>query len=134
MIEKLVKKQEGQVRVLDSVSREELFDFYQEVDCLIAPSRDDPMPVVATEAMMFGKPCICSSSVGTASYIENGKNGYIFESENIEDLSKILYSIAVKGKEELRVVGKQSRKIYDTVFSYEIFKKNAMEVISELYC
>lgn len=133
MIDKLAKKQECQVRVLDSVSREELFDFYQEVDCLIAPSRDDPMPVVATEAMMFGKPCICSSAVGTASYIENGINGYIFESENIEDLSKILHSIAVKGKEELQAVGIQSRKIYDTVFSYEIFKKNAMEIISALY-
>lgn len=132
MLEKLTKMQECHVRLLESISREKLFDLYQDIDCLIVPSRDDPMPVVATEAMMYGKPCLCSSSVGTAAYIENGKNGFIFESENIEDLAKTLESIVINGQENLKAIGIESRKIYEKVFSYEIFKKNAMDIMSTL--
>jgi glycosyltransferase involved in cell wall biosynthesis len=51
---------------------------------LICASRDDPMPVVVTEAMMFSKVCICSENTGSANIIQDGNSGFVYKdnSEN----------------------------------------------------
>ncbi|WP_455631183.1 glycosyltransferase family 4 protein [Megamonas sp.] len=108
------------IKVLKTVSRTELFKLYNEIDCLLCASRDDPMPVVATEAMMLSKPCLCSTATGTSRYIVDKENGFIFENENVAQLvDKIIY--IVKNKSVLKEVGLKSRKIYEENFSIDKF-------------
>ena len=63
---------------------------------LISPSRDDPMPVVMTEGLMLQKICLCSTNCGTADYIEDGKNGFVFQSENAWLKKLCILSIILK--------------------------------------
>lgn len=116
-----------EIRMTGPVSRQKIDEILEEADMLVCPSREDPMPTVAAEAMMHWKPCLISDASGTAEYLTDGKDGLIFESENVEELSqKLIWSL--KNKKKLKEMGKQARKIYDTVFSMEVFEKNLLSL------
>ena len=69
-------------------------DFMNIFDILILPSRVDPFPVVMLEAGLFEKILIGSSVDGIKEFINDGKDGYLFHSENYIELSeKILFAI-----------------------------------------
>ena len=131
-IVELMLDREGIVDLRDNMPLDDLFDLYSQMDCLIMPSRDDPMPATVTEAMMMSKPCICSDSCGSAAYIEDGKAGYIFESEDSDQLCEIITSVVRAGKEKLVTIGKASRVIYETYFSMDVFRENANKIVEEL--
>ncbi len=102
---------------------------YPNIDVIVCPSRDDPMPVVIPEAMMFFKPCIASVGSGTASYIVDYKNGLRCEI-NAEDIAeKIKWYLHNPG--ELPQMGKESRKLYEELFSIESFEKNLAGIIDD---
>lgn len=61
-------------------------DYYKEHDCFILPSKNEPASISLLEAMACGLPVICSTTCGTKSYIKEGINGFIFESDNLESL------------------------------------------------
>lgn len=82
------------ISVLGEIERDEVFEIYQKVDCVVAPSRMDATPTTIVEAMMFKKICICSDSTGISLYMEDGKNGFIVKTEDADDLArKIMYVI-----------------------------------------
>lgn len=111
--------------IVDKITRNELFEFYSNADCLLCPSRDDPMPVVMVEAMVFSKPCLCSTGTGTAQYITDGENGFIFENNNAKMLAeKITY--LVNNRDKLSEIGKNGRLIYKKYFSMDVFHKNLL--------
>ncbi|WP_297417352.1 glycosyltransferase [Clostridium sp.] len=119
------------VKIFETVTRDELFKIYKKVTCVVSPSRDDPMPVVMTEAMMMSKICICSDHTGTASYITDSENGFIFENENPNKLAeKIAYII--ENNDKLDNIRKESRKIYEKNFTMECFRNRTKEIIEQL--
>lgn len=97
-------------------------------DVLICPSREDPMPTVAAEAMMHGVPCVVSDAVGTAAYIDQEVNGIVFHSEDEQELAqKICW--CVKHREKLSDMGVRARTIYDQHFSMTAFEKKIREIV-----
>lgn len=113
------------------VDREGVNEILNEADVLICPSREDSMPTVAAEAMMHQAPCIVSDATGTAGYIQNGVDGFVFRSEDTQDLSeKIRWCI--ENKEKLYDMGIRSRKIYDKYFSMEVFEENLLDIVNGL--
>lgn len=135
MYEQLKELEDGgkhNVKVVGFLEDDELERLYHEVDCIVIPSRDDPLPAVATRGMMLGIPCICSDATGTADYIINGKNGYVFENENVEQLKEVIENMVMLGKNETRKIGEQGRKIYDNEFRFEAFEQRAQRVVEEL--
>lgn len=120
---KALTKSYSNIHLLGTMSRTELYEEYEKADCIISPSRDDPMPVVLTENMRIGNICMCSTATGTSTYIKNGVNGFVFESENIQEIAnQIMY--VVDHKDCLNIIGNNSRKIYEENFSREIFEEN----------
>ncbi len=97
------------VTMLGTISKKDVYEWYQNVDCVIAPSRADATPTTIVEAMMFRKVCLCSDATGISKYMTDGKNGYIHESENIESLvKKIIYIIDnIDDMEEIRNNGRE---------------------------
>lgn len=117
------------VQMMPSVSREELYRIYDEIDVLVLASIDDPMPVVATENLMLKNICLCSTKTGTSYYIEDKVSGFVFESENVEDLAeKITYII--ENKQRLNEIAENGRKIYETYFEMSIFEKKILQLVS----
>lgn len=121
----------SELHYLGELTQTELVEYFSSLDLLVCPSRDDPMPVVVTQAMQNSILCIVSSQVGQSEYIENGKNGYVFETENVKELTSIL-EFCILNPEKIKVIGKESRKIYEEYFSENAMEKNLNDIIKKI--
>lgn len=73
------------------LTKSELMDYYDSSDIFIFPSHGDIWGLVLNEAMARGLPIICSDKVNAASeLIEEGVNGLIYNSENKQELLKLI--------------------------------------------
>lgn len=126
-----ISRSQKNIEYHTSVSRKRLFEIYEDIDVLVLPSIDDPMPVVATEALMLKKIVLCSNCTGTSYYLTDTENGFIFESQNIAALcDKIKYII--DHKHNLKNIGEKGRKVYEKHFEMKRFEKNILSIIEEL--
>lgn len=119
-----------EIKVLGAYNRDEMRQVYQEIDIVVCPSREDPLPVVATEAMIMSKASIVSTMTGTADLITEKENGFICEAENPLDLAEKMRWI-LDNKELLPEIGKNARKLYEEKFAMEVFEKNVEEIVSK---
>lgn len=124
-------KQMAEMIMTGPVEREEIDKMLRNADVMICPSREDPMPTVAAEAMSYGVPCIVSDVTGTAAYINEGKDGLIFESEDPKMLARKI-RWCVENRDKLEQMGKKARRIYEKYFSMEVFEKNVIEIVREI--
>lgn len=119
------------VKVLHGVSREEMSRIYAMSDCVLIPSRQDPMPTIAAEALMLKKICLISDNTGVSMRMTRGEDGVIFKSEDIPDLiSKITY--VVNNYDDLQDMREKGRILFDKYYSMDIFKKNVISVFKDV--
>jgi glycosyltransferase involved in cell wall biosynthesis len=77
-------------------------------DCLVLPSRYDGWGAVVNEALLAGARAVVSDGCGAADVIDEGKNGFVFQSGDVESLVSAMTQIRDEGpldpasKEELR--------------------------------
>lgn len=116
-----------QVVITGTVNRKEINRLLCHTDMLVCPSREDPMPTVAAEAMMHSVPCILSDATGTAAYIDNGENGLVFASEDARELAEKM-EWCVCHKEDTARMGTCARDIYEKVFSMKTFERNLLKI------
>lgn len=86
-------KLEKNVTFLSNLNRQDMAREYKRADVCAVPSTKEPAAVTFLEAMAYSVPAVSGSDNGTASYIENGKTGYVFEDNNKEDLKDKLEKI-----------------------------------------
>ena len=117
------------VHYIPEMKHDELLEFLKGIDVLVVPSYDDPMPVVAAEMMMLKKIVVCSNGCGTASLIENSKNGFVFESGKYEELMKVIEQI--HNSKDLDSIKENSYNTFINNYDYKVFKKNIKNTIKE---
>jgi glycosyltransferase involved in cell wall biosynthesis len=120
-----------QIHVLKELTQGELKEFYKVIDILVCPSRDDPMPIVVTEAMQNKIPCIVSDQVGQSVYFKNNYGGYIFESENTRELAELLV-YCIDNREDVLKKGDEAFNIFQSMFSEEIMQRNLNSIIDKI--
>lgn len=92
---------------------------------MICPLKEDRMPTVVAEAMMYGVPCLVSDSIGTASYVKDGFNGFVFHNGDEEEMTrKIAWYVTYK--KSLSEMGKRAGKEYETHFSMDVYETNLL--------
>ncbi|OWY65911.1 glycosyl transferase [cyanobacterium TDX16] len=64
--------------------------YFRNADVFVLPTLEDTWGVVVLEAMLLGKPVLCSTSAGTAELIVNGENGYVFDPNQPEKLAELM--------------------------------------------
>jgi glycosyltransferase involved in cell wall biosynthesis len=117
---------------INNIPREEVWEWYQKADCLIVPSREDPLPIVVSEAMMFSLPVITSDQVGEIEYVIHNETALVFPINKLKILSELII-YAVNNREHMVNMGKRARKeIYEKHFTMEVFKKNVLSTIDEI--
>ena len=137
MIGSISERQKGEmrdlneVRVFGSIDHEELLKLYSEIDVVVCPSRNDPMPVVLAEGMMNRKVCIASDMTGTAEKIEQYKNGLICRAGDVDSLSDQMEWVLCN-TEKLETMGEAAYKVYLKEFSYEQFEKNMLKIMDQI--
>ena len=89
---------------------------YTKHDLFVLPSRDEPAAVSPLEAMSHSLPVICSDSNGTRCYIRPGENGYIFKTDDLDDLVACMERI-ICDRERLKQMGARSYELVLTEHS-----------------
>ncbi|MEF2175429.1 MAG: glycosyltransferase [Candidatus Absconditabacteria bacterium] len=84
---------DGNISYLGLLSQEELFEVYNNHDILLLCSKSEPIGSVVQEAMANGMGILLSKYSGSASYIEEGVNGYTFDPHEDDDFIKKLANI-----------------------------------------
>ena len=115
--------------MIGELSHDKMIQFYNQIDVLVVASREDMLPIVATEAMMLGKVCIVSNISGTADYIQDYRNGFVFQKENPDELAQNMLW-CMENFDKLEKIGEQAAVTYEENFSMEIFRNNLEEAIN----
>lgn len=124
-------EQMPEIVMTGTVDREKINDILNHADVMICPSREDPMPTVAAEAMMHGVTCIVSDVTGTAEYIQDGIDGFVFHSEDVWELAaKIAWCI--EHDSDLYQMSVGARRIYEKYFSMDVFEQSLLEIMNDV--
>lgn len=109
-----------------SIPNNEVPQYLSEFDIYCALSRSESFGVAILEASACEVPVVVSDVGGLPEVVENGKTGYIVESENIEEITERLYEL-VLNKELRQLMGSNGRKFVEN--SYE-WKQNILHMES----
>ncbi len=80
------------VRLLGA--REDVRPLYAAADCFILPTRYDPFPGAALEALAMGLPVIVGRHCGAAEVLRHGQSGWICEPDDTAGLAQLIRSAA----------------------------------------
>lgn len=101
------------------LTKDQLFELYQQCDVLVFPSLGDGFGFVVLEALSFGLPVICSRNSVGEDIIQDGYNGFLVDAGDTAELAKrIAWSIennshiAKMGTEAMKSVERFSRDRY----------------------
>lgn len=83
-------------------------------DLLVLPSRWDGWGIVVNEALSVGVPVLVSDQCGASELVHHGTNGYIFRSENVEDLRLCLNSF-LDNEDEWHLLRTQARRMGERI-------------------
>lgn len=108
-----------------------MLKFYNDMSCIVVPSRDEPTSRVAIEAMMMGRPVIMSNKVGAQYLLNESKNGYMFENENSEQLAKIIENI-IDNPDKLKNMSEEARKAYLENNSMVVYNKKLFDIVNNV--
>ena len=119
------------VKYIKQIPHSILREFYREIDGVICSSTDDPLPAFVTEAMMMSDVCICSRNTAFNTIIDDGVNGYLFESGDVVQLSTSINEV-VKNEKNLNEIKSNARSLFLKTFGLEIFADNLKNVVDEI--
>lgn len=119
----------SRVKFLGLLNSKELDYWYDKIDLLVLPSGyGETWGLVINEALEFNNPVIVSNMVGSSIDLCNG-NGYIFECNNIEDLTLKLDRIYDLPNKEFHSFRIKSSKLKQK-FSFKSIEENLLILIN----
>lgn len=110
---------------------EDLPQFFAQADVFILPSRYDGWGVVVNQALGAGVGIICSDQVGAGEdLVEEGVNGFIFESGDVESLKACILKLA--GDTTLLRAAAQRSAALAKDWSPEVGAQRWVEIVGEV--
>lgn len=119
---------EDKVTFLVNLNREEVYEQYRKADVYVVPSTGEPASITVIEAMAFSVPAISGSDNGTASYIDYGKTGFVFEDNNKKDLRDKLEQI-VCSKDNIIKMGAAGYMHVKDNFQFDNYYRQILKVL-----
>jgi glycosyltransferase involved in cell wall biosynthesis len=132
-LESLVDKYDMRRHVIFSgnISREKLADFYGAADVFVLPSSAEGHSVALVEAMASGLPLVASNIESSRISINNGVNGFLFETGDSSELAEKLKIILTDDKLQ-NVMSSNSSKMYRDRFSTQALIQNHTRIYHSL--
>jgi glycosyltransferase involved in cell wall biosynthesis len=97
----------------------------------VLPSRLEGVPRVVVEAMAMGKPVVASKINGTPYILEHGREGLLFESEDVEGLAECMDQL-LTDKQLAQTLGEHARERILRDHSTGIFASRFRDMIAEV--
>lgn len=111
-LEAFIKEQDfpEQVNWVGWVDYGSLGAYFQQADIFVFPTFEDVWGMVVPEAMVFGKPILCSNGAASCELVVSGENGYIFAPTNAKELSEKM-RIFMDRPDLIESMGESSRQL-----------------------
>lgn len=122
---------EDRVTFLSNLKRTEIAEEYKRADVYVVPSTGEPASITVIEAMAHSVPAISGTDNGTASYIDYGKTGYVFEDNNKEDLKEKLEKI-ICDRENLVKMGAAGYRHVKENFQFKNYYGRIEEILRKM--
>jgi glycosyltransferase involved in cell wall biosynthesis len=100
---------ESYVHWVGAVNYGDLGAYYKSCDVFVFPTMEDTWGMVVLEAMVFGKPVLCSKYAGSREMVEHGANGFVFDPLCVDELANYMERL-VREPTLVNSFGLQSRK------------------------
>ncbi len=107
----------SRVRFHGWCKQEELLPVLARANIFVNPSRHEGMPNAVLEAMASGLPVIATKIAGNEDLVMNGKNGYLVESENADELREAIKTLLTNKTMRIKM-GQESRALVEKKFSW----------------
>ena len=118
------------VHMLEGMPKAELYEVYDEIDIVVVASYYESTSAVAVEGLMKEKLCICTETCGVCEYLKDGESVLTFKRGDEKTLSQALYK-AINQYDSLTSIRETGRRIYEKVYTREVFKGVLEEILSE---
>lgn len=118
---------EGSIDYLGRMESSEISSFMMEATALIQPSKMEGLGRVAIEAMFYGCPVIARNCGGTLDFVEDGKTGFLWNTE--EECVGLLEKVAIEDNEDL--ILKAQKNVVEK-YSIEGYVPQIMDVYKSL--
>ncbi len=117
------------------IERKDIHKFYDFANAFILCNRTwnskiEGLPNVAIESMARSVPVIGSRNSGTEELIKDGINGYLVNSEDIDDIAQKI-SFAYKNKDRLSSLGSSAKINIEENFSFKRMKFDYLDLIKD---
>jgi glycosyltransferase involved in cell wall biosynthesis len=83
------------------------------IDCLVLPSRHEGFPNVVLEAMASRRLVVASRVGAVPQLLEDGRTGFVFASEDADDLAAALLRVSELSAAEREALGKRAREVVE---------------------
>lgn len=123
-------KQNLKVKIKGLLTREEMYNIYSQIDVVVCTSKEETMSNAIVEGMMMKKVCITTENTGVASYIENGKSGFIVPVGDEKVLRNTIKWI-IDNKDQIHKIGEKARIVYKKYFSMDVFGEKLEEAVED---
>jgi glycosyltransferase involved in cell wall biosynthesis len=110
-LQQLIEEKQMTARVHFRPYQKEVQTFYQAIDVFAMASHGETYGLVTLEAMYFQKPVIGVNTDGTKALLEDGKLGWLYELEDINEFQQQLQTIFNHPKATEEIVAKAHRQI-----------------------
>lgn len=117
-----------QVTFTGLISQEQVFRYYERAMCVVFPSRKEAFSTAALEAMSIGCCVVASDVGGFTEFIHDGENGFLFEADNVQELTRRLAYIF----EHIETANKMGKSAQSKVME-EYLWENTAKKICEIY-
>ncbi len=116
---------------IEELKYEDLLCLYNRMDCLLCVSRDDPMPIVVTDALSLSKCVICSENTGSATLLQEMSSGLIYHNNSPQELANCIEAF-LDGTYDLTTLRSRARETYERYFTEQTFKSNITRIIDKI--
>lgn len=115
---------------LGRLSYDQLIAYYNLCDYFVMPSRHDAYGLVFVEALCFGLPCIGKNICAMPEFIQHGKNGYLLEQDDVQELRGLMEKLLLEGSPMAAAV-QADREYYLKKYSWDTVADRIIQVLQK---
>ena len=110
---------------------DELLAYYASSDCFVFPSYREGLPNTVMEAGAMDLPSIVTDTNGSREIIENGKNGVIIPSKDVDSLYKAMRQM-IEDKDAYNTMVANARPMIESRFEQSFVRKCLLDFYEEI--
>ena len=110
------------------VDYDQLGHYFDASDVFVFPTLEDVWGMVVLEAMVFGKPILCSKGANASEMIVEGQNGYLLDPHDPEGIAAKMKQLIDK-PETISSMGSQSKQLISK-YTPQIAAQSFAEIIA----